>query len=45
MEEVLNNTGMREACGLFGVIANGEWPTELDVAHIIVLGLVALQHR
>lgn len=45
MEAVLNNTGMREACGLFGVVANGEWPTELDVAHIICLGLVALQHR
>lgn len=36
---------LREACGIFGCIANGEWPTNLDVAHIIYLGLIALQHR
>lgn len=34
-----------EKCGVFGCIANGEWPTNLDVAHIICLGLVGLQHR
>ncbi|XP_054718266.1 amidophosphoribosyltransferase-like [Uloborus diversus] len=36
---------LREACGLFGCVASGEWPTNLDVAHIIYLGLIALQHR
>ncbi|CAN7941202.1 unnamed protein product [Ixodes pacificus] len=36
---------LREACGVFGCIASGEWPTNLDVSHIICLGLVALQHR
>lgn len=34
-----------EKCGIFGCIANGEWPTTLDVANIIHLGLVGLQHR
>ncbi|GAB6022588.1 hypothetical protein CHUAL_006686 [Chamberlinius hualienensis] len=38
-------TGLREACGLFGVVSSGDWPTELNVAHIIYLGLDALQHR
>ncbi|XP_076357243.1 amidophosphoribosyltransferase-like isoform X2 [Tachypleus tridentatus] len=36
---------LQEACGLFACVACGEWPTNLDVAHIIYLGLVALQHR
>lgn len=36
---------LREACGVFGCIASGEWPSNLDVSHIICLGLVALQHR
>lgn len=36
---------LQEACGLFGCIASGDWPTNLDVAHIIYLGLVGLQHR
>ncbi|XP_054160713.1 amidophosphoribosyltransferase-like [Oppia nitens] len=36
---------LQEKCGIFGCIANGEWPTPLDVAHIICLGLVGLQHR
>lgn len=34
-----------EKCGIFGCVANGEWPTALDVANIIHLGLVGLQHR
>lgn len=38
-------TELREACGIFGCVASGEWPTNLDVAHIIYLGLIALQHR
>lgn len=36
---------LEEKCGVFGVISNGDWPTSLDVAHIICLGLVGLQHR
>uniref|UniRef100_W5N9F8 Amidophosphoribosyltransferase n=1 Tax=Lepisosteus oculatus TaxID=7918 RepID=W5N9F8_LEPOC len=37
--------GIREECGVFGCVAAGEWPTELEVAQVITLGLVALQHR
>lgn len=36
---------MEEKCGVFGCITNGDWPTNLDCAHIICLGLVGLQHR
>ncbi|KAG8236561.1 hypothetical protein J437_LFUL017017 [Ladona fulva] len=38
-------TGLRHECGVFGCIATGEWPTQIDVPQIITLGLVALQHR
>ncbi|GFX19308.1 amidophosphoribosyltransferase [Trichonephila clavipes] len=41
----LNSEELREACGLFGCIATGKWPTNLDVSHIIYLGMIALQHR
>uniref|UniRef100_A0A668V7J2 Amidophosphoribosyltransferase n=1 Tax=Oreochromis aureus TaxID=47969 RepID=A0A668V7J2_OREAU len=34
-----------EECGVFGCVAAGEWPTQLDVAQVLTLGLVALQHR
>lgn len=34
-----------EKCGVFGCITNGDWPTNLDCAHIICLGLIGLQHR
>ncbi|KAK6494226.1 amidophosphoribosyltransferase-like [Huso huso] len=37
--------GIREECGVFGCVAAGEWPTQLEVAQVITLGLVALQHR
>lgn len=37
--------GLRDACGIFGCVAGGEWPTNLDVAHIIYLGMIGLQHR
>ncbi|OCT96866.1 amidophosphoribosyltransferase isoform X1 [Xenopus laevis] len=37
--------GIREECGVFGCIAAGNWPTQLDVPHVITLGLVGLQHR
>jgi hypothetical protein len=38
-------TGLTHECGVFGCIAAGEWPTQIDVAQVICLGLVALQHR
>lgn len=38
-------TGLTHECGVFGCIASGEWPTQIDVAQVICLGLVALQHR
>ncbi|XP_075400391.1 amidophosphoribosyltransferase [Tenrec ecaudatus] len=41
----LEESGIREECGVFGCIATGEWPTQLDVPHVITLGLVGLQHR
>ncbi|KAL1771054.1 amidophosphoribosyltransferase isoform X2 [Sigmodon hispidus] len=41
----LEELGIREECGVFGYIASGEWPTQLDVQHVITLGLVGLQHR
>uniref|UniRef100_A0A8C5LU79 Amidophosphoribosyltransferase n=1 Tax=Leptobrachium leishanense TaxID=445787 RepID=A0A8C5LU79_9ANUR len=37
--------GIGEECGVFGCIASGSWPTQLDVPHVITLGLVGLQHR
>jgi hypothetical protein len=39
------DTGLTHECGVFGCIATGEWPTQIDVAQVICLGLVALQHR
>lgn len=36
---------MRHECAVYGAIGTGEWPTSLDVAQIICLGLEALQHR
>ncbi|CAM9453802.1 amidophosphoribosyltransferase [Lampetra fluviatilis] len=44
-EQAGDEAELREACGVFGCVAQGEWPSQLDVAHIIALGLVALQHR
>ncbi len=38
-------SGMRENCGVFGCVAAGQWPTEVDVANVICLGLTGLQHR
>ncbi|XP_033232452.1 amidophosphoribosyltransferase [Drosophila pseudoobscura] len=38
-------TGLTHECGVFGAIACGDWPTQIDIAHVICLGLVALQHR
>ncbi|XP_041358673.1 amidophosphoribosyltransferase-like [Gigantopelta aegis] len=36
---------MKDACGVFGCVAGGNWPSQLDVAQIIHLGLIGLQHR
>ena len=38
-------SGMREACGVVGCLSLGPWPTEVDMAHVVCLGLTALQHR
>ena len=38
-------SGLTHECGLFGCVAAGEWPTQIDVPQVICLGLVALQHR
>uniref|UniRef100_A0A668A2V3 Amidophosphoribosyltransferase n=1 Tax=Myripristis murdjan TaxID=586833 RepID=A0A668A2V3_9TELE len=38
-------SGIGEECGVFGCVAAGEWPTQLEVAQVLTLGLVALQHR
>nr|CAD7568136.1 unnamed protein product [Timema californicum] len=40
-----DETGLTHECGVFGCIAAGEWPTQIDVSQVICLGLVALQHR
>lgn len=44
-EMELEESGIGEECGIFGCVAAGEWPTQLEVAQILSLGLVALQHR
>ena len=36
---------LQDECGVFACIGSDRWPTELDVANIISLGLVGLQHR
>lgn len=38
-------SGLTHECGVFGAIASGEWPTQVDIAQVVCLGLVALQHR
>ena len=44
-EEGKTESGMQEACGVFGCVAAGDWPSGLDIGHIITLGLTGLQHR
>ena len=39
-----DNEGLRDACGVLGIIAS-EWPTKLDISNLICIGLVGLQHR
>ena len=36
---------IRHACGVFGCVASGVWPTQLDVANVLCLGLIGIQHR
>lgn len=38
-------SGLTHECGVFGYIAAGPWPTQMDIAQTVCLGLVALQHR
>lgn len=38
-------SGLTHECGVFGAIATGDWPTQIDIAQMVCLGLVALQHR
>lgn len=38
-------SGLTHECGVFGAVATGDWPTQIDIAQTICLGLVALQHR
>lgn len=38
-------SGLTHECGVFGALACGDWPTQLDIAQVVCLGLVALQHR
>lgn len=38
-------SGLTHECGVFGAIAAGDWPTEIDIPQSVLLGLVALQHR
>ncbi|KAK7097131.1 amidophosphoribosyltransferase-like isoform X2 [Littorina saxatilis] len=43
----VDDYGLREACGLFGCVANarGGVPSDLDVSHTLHMGLVGVQHR
>lgn len=36
---------LQDKCGLFGCVAAEPWPSDLEIANIISLGLVGLQHR
>nr|CAB3265057.1 amidophosphoribosyltransferase-like [Phallusia mammillata] len=36
---------LHDECGVFACVSKGKRPTELDVANVISLGLVGLQHR
>ncbi|GIY28965.1 hypothetical protein CDAR_79061 [Caerostris darwini] len=40
-----NTKELRDSCGVFGIVAAGEWPTKLEVTELIYLGLIAIQHR
>jgi Glutamine phosphoribosylpyrophosphate amidotransferase len=38
-------SGLTHECGVFACVSTGTWPTQIDVAHTICMGLIALQHR
>lgn len=38
-------SGLKHECGVFACIAAKPWPSHIDVAQMICVGLVALQHR
>uniref|UniRef100_A0A8D8M1M9 Amidophosphoribosyltransferase n=1 Tax=Cacopsylla melanoneura TaxID=428564 RepID=A0A8D8M1M9_9HEMI len=38
-------SGLTHECGVFACVGTGTWPTQIDVAHTICMGLIALQHR
>lgn len=35
------STGLTHECGVFGCIAAGDWPSQIDVAQVICLGRYA----
>ncbi|KAL8558451.1 hypothetical protein ACOMHN_052269 [Nucella lapillus] len=43
--DVMEDYGLREACGLFGCVTRTDGPATTDVASMIHLGLVGVQHR
>lgn len=45
MKSINSESGMREECGVFGIVSTGKWPTDIGISHLIHLGLVGLQHR
>lgn len=45
VEYLDEENGMTHECGVFGCVATGDWPTDFDVANVISLALVGLQHR
>ncbi|XP_022647524.1 amidophosphoribosyltransferase-like [Varroa destructor] len=45
MRDFEEDDELRHYCGVFAAIGSGEWPSQIDIAHSICLGLVALQHR
>ncbi|KAF2890872.1 hypothetical protein ILUMI_15301 [Ignelater luminosus] len=38
-------TGLTHECGVFGAIGSESWPSNVDIAQIVLIGLEALQHR
>ena len=41
----VDDYGLREACGLFGCVSMCKKSADVDVPHIVHLGLVGVQHR
>lgn len=34
------STGLTHECGVFGCIAAGDWPSQIDVAQVVCLGKI-----